>query len=144
MAQELLAAKARRAEAEAEAEALRAEVAPLRRFVPTELASDELLAQLRVETSKRRQLEAEFRVVKGRLDEISARVRQRRLQPTQPPPKQPLLRWRAERPPARFDRVVAEIGKAAASKAASLIRHRWRSFSRPPDTRAPPQAQLWN
>ena len=63
----------RRLRAEEERDALLAEVEPLRALVPT-LTADELELQLRHETTRRQQLDAELAVVKGRIAEIADRV----------------------------------------------------------------------
>ncbi|KOO26526.1 hypothetical protein Ctob_003641 [Chrysochromulina tobinii] len=66
----LEAARQRRAASEAERDALHARVAPLRSLVPS-VSTDELLARLQVEVTKRQQLEAEFRVIKGHIEELA-------------------------------------------------------------------------
>ena len=70
---EYQAAIRRREEAEAERDMMLKRVVPLRRFVPT-ASTDEMLADLRNETSKRQQLEAEFRSIKGRIEEVAHRI----------------------------------------------------------------------
>jgi hypothetical protein len=69
----LEAARQRRVASEAERDAMHARVAPLRSLVPT-VSTDELLARLQVEVSKRQQLEVEFRVIKGHIEEVGSRL----------------------------------------------------------------------
>ena len=89
-----MAAVQRRAEAEAERAELRVTAASLRRYVPIE-GSDELMAQLRLEVSRRQQVEAEFRHVKSRVDDIAQRIGRLRDTPLAPRLHPAEYRWRA-------------------------------------------------
>ena len=90
----LRAAVQRREEAEAEREQLRRTAAELRRYVPLE-SSDELMVKLRLEVSRRQQVEAEFRHVKSRLDDIADRIGRLRDAPPARRPNPAEYRWRA-------------------------------------------------
>jgi chemotaxis protein histidine kinase CheA len=90
----LMAAVQRRAEAEAERAELRVTAASLRRYVPIE-GSDELMVQLRLEVSRRQQVEAEFRHVKSRVDDIAQRIGRLRDTPLAPRLHPAEYRWRA-------------------------------------------------
>ena len=63
----------RREEAELERDLMLKRVVPLRRFVPNE-STEELVRQLRTETARRQQLDAEFRAIKGRIEEVADRI----------------------------------------------------------------------
>ena len=126
----LAAARERRAAAEAQRDRILTEATPLRRFVPTS-PSEEMHAQLRVESGRRHQLDAELQLIKMRLEAIAGRV-SKLLQPPPrrpaPPPKPYWVRDRdlrafeprAPMPLSSVEAVATDLGVTAAALADRL------------------------
>ena len=89
---QLAAAKAERMAAEAQRNELASLVEPYRKLVPR-CSSDDLHSKLQLEVSKRQQLDAEFRLVKDRVEEISTRA-------PHGPAREPMLPLRPRPPPS--------------------------------------------
>ena len=115
----LRSAADRRQRAETEREQLRATAAQLRRYVPVE-GHDDLVRQLRLEVSRRQQVEAEFRHVKSRLDDIAERIGRLQDAPAPKPLAPAEYRWRARGakvlpPGEKMDQALDEITRSAHS-----------------------------
>ena len=122
----LAAAQQRRAEAQKERDGLLAQVEPLRALVPSQSA-DELLVQLRTESVRRQELDAEFALVKGRISELAVRIGRLRQPPYARPAMRPAeLRWRAGQlgetyvPPAEMKAALEYVGRSAAALSQTL------------------------
>ena len=122
----LLAAHERRAAAERERDELLREVEPLRELVPT-TTLDDLLDEHAREKAKRKQIDAEVAVVKGRLTDIAermARLKQPAFTRAGLKPAEKL--WRAQQqgtlyvPPAVLHDVVEQMSSTAAALVSSL------------------------